>query len=90
MIFVNEIENRITFKIKTGYYLKLLNPETIKLLGSTKIKINKDKNSENMSHLEITEVVLIHCNIVNNDYQQDQQSHIHLFRINYLLNHWIF
>ena len=44
----------------------------MKLLGSTKIKINKDKNGENMSHLEITEVVLIHCNIVNNDYQPDQ------------------
>ena len=72
MIFVNEIENRITFKIETGYYLKLLNPETMKLLGSTKIKINKDKNGENMSHLEITEVVLIHCNIANNDYQPDQ------------------
>ena len=42
----------------------------MKLLGSTKSKINKDKNGENVPHLEITEVVLIHCNIVNNDYQQ--------------------
>ena len=45
----------------------------MELLGSTKIKIKKDKNDENVSHLEITEVVLIHCNIVNNDYQQDSR-----------------
>ena len=45
----------------------------MKLLGSTKNKINKDKNGKNMPHLEITEVVLIHCNIVNNDYQQDSR-----------------
>ena len=43
----------------------------MKLLGSTKNKITKDKNSENVPHLEMTEVVLVHCNIVNNDYQQD-------------------
>ena len=46
-------------------------PETMKLLGSNKSKINDDKNCENVSHLEITEVVLIHCNIVNKDFQQD-------------------
>ena len=70
MIYKNKIENRITYKIKTGYYLELLTPETIKLLGSTKSKITKDKNSENVIHLEITEVLLIHCNVVNNSYQQ--------------------
>ena len=70
-IYVNKIENRITFKIKDGYTLELLTPETMKLLGSTKNKITKDKNGENVPHLEITEVVLVHCNIVNNDYQQD-------------------
>ena len=64
-------ENSITFKIKTGYYLELLTPETMKLLGNTKSKITKNENVENLPHLEITEVVLIHCNIVNNDYQQD-------------------
>ena len=68
-IYVNKIENRITFKIKTGYYLELLMPETMKLLGSTENKIAKDRNGENVSHLQITEVVLVHCNIVNNDYQ---------------------
>ena len=51
-------------------YLKLLTPETMKLLGSTKTKITKDKISENVPRLEITEVVLVHCNLVNNDYQE--------------------
>ena len=45
----------------------------MKLLGSTKNKITKDKNGENVPHLEITEVVLVHCNIVDNDYQQDSR-----------------
>ena len=71
MIYVNKTENIIMFKIKTGHYLKLLTPETMKLLGSAKRKITKDENGENVPHLEITEVVVIHCNIVNNDYQQD-------------------
>ena len=57
MIYVNKIENTIMFKIKTEYYLELLTPETAKY-----------KNDENMPHLEITDVVLIHCNIVNNNY----------------------
>ena len=72
-IYVNKIENRVTFKIKNGYSLELLTPETMKLLGSTKNKITKDENGENVPHLEITEVVLVHCNIVNNDYQQDSK-----------------
>ena len=72
-IYVNKIENRVTFKIKNGYSLEVLTPETMKLLGSTKNKITKDKNGENVPHLEITEVVLVHCNIVNNDYQQDSR-----------------
>ena len=70
-IYVNQIEKVITFRINTGYYLELLTTETMKLLGSTKNKITLDKNGENVSHLEITEVVLGHCNIVNNDYEQD-------------------
>ena len=72
-IYVNKIENRIKFKIKDGYSLKLLTSETMKLLGSTESKITKDKIGENVPHLEITEVVLVHCNIVNNDYQQDSR-----------------
>ena len=71
IIYVNKIESRITFKIKNGYYLELLSPETMKLLGSTESKITKDKNGENELHLEIVELVLVHCNLVNNDYQQD-------------------
>ena len=71
--YVNKIENRITFKIKNGHTLELLTPETMKLLGSTQNKITKEKNGENVPHLEITEVVLVHCNIVNNDYQQDSR-----------------
>ena len=70
-IYVNKIENSVTFKIKHGYYLELLTPETIKLLGSTESKITKNKNGENVPHLEIVELVLIHCNIVNNNYQQN-------------------
>ena len=72
-MYVNRIENRITFKIKNGYYLELLTPETMKLFGSTESKLTKDKNSENVPHLEIVELVLVHCNLVNNDHQQDSR-----------------
>ena len=68
-IYVNKIENRMTFKIKTGYYLELLTSETMKLLGSFQNEIGNNKNDENILHLEITEVKLVHCNNVNNDYQ---------------------
>ena len=53
-IYVNKIENRITFKIKNRYSLELSRPETMKLLESTENKITKDKNSENVPHLQIT------------------------------------
>ena len=72
-IYVNKIENRITFKNKTGYRLELLTPETMKLLGSAENKRTKDKNGENIPHIEITEVVLVYCNIANNGYQQDSR-----------------
>ena len=67
-IHVNKIKNRITFKTKTGHYLELLTPETMKLIESTKSKIGKIENSKNALYSEITEVVLIHYNIVNNGY----------------------
>ena len=70
-IYVNKVENRTTFNIKTGYYFKLLAPETMKLLESTKNKITKEENDEGFHQLKITEVVLGHCNIVNNDYQHN-------------------
>ena len=72
-ICVNKIENRFIFKIQKGYSLELLKPETMKLLGITKNKITEDKNGEKVPHLEIAEVVLVHCDIVNNDYQQDSR-----------------
>ena len=68
-IYPNKIKNRIVFKIKTGYKLELLTPETMKLLGSTKKDADSDKNSENVPKLESVEVVLVHCNLVKNDYQ---------------------
>ena len=70
LIYANTINNRIVFKIKTGYKLELLSKETMKLLESTKDIIDSDKNSENVPRLENVEVVLVHCNIVSNSYQQ--------------------
>ena len=61
-----------TFKIKTRYYLKLLTPETMKLRGISKSK-KKDKNIENVSNLEILNVVLVHCNIVNTNYKRNSR-----------------
>ena len=72
-IYIIKKENRITFKIKAGHYLKLLTPETTKLLGSTKSKIIKKENSENVPNLEINGVLLVICNIVNNSYQQNSR-----------------
>ena len=68
-IYTNKIKNKIVFKIKARYKLELLTPETMKLLGSTKKGIDKDKNGENVRKLESVEVVLDHCDLVKNDYQ---------------------
>ena len=78
------MENRSMLKIKTGFFLILLTPERMELLGSAKCKITKDKNGENELYLEIIEVVLVNWNIVNNNYQL---SCIHLFLINRLVNY---
>ena len=87
-LYINKIENGIKFKIKTGYYLELLTPETMKLLGSTKRKITKNENGENLPCLEsIAEVALIHCNVFNNSYQKIKWFCIHLFLINHLVNY---
>ena len=64
---MNKIENWIAFKIKTGYYLELLTPETMELLRSTKSYITKYKNGENVPSWSSISL----CNISNNDYQQD-------------------
>ena len=69
-IHPNKIKNRIIFKVKTGYKIEFLSPETMKLLGSTKKDVDKDKNGEDVPKLESVEVVLVHCNLVNNTYQQ--------------------
>ena len=69
-IYVNKIKSRIVFKIKTGYKLELLSEETMQLLGSSKKDIDKNKDGEVVARLEAVEVVLVHCNFVNNNYQQ--------------------
>ena len=58
-IYLNKIENRITFQKKIKYYLELLTTETMKFLGGTESKITKHENGENLPYLKITEVVLI-------------------------------
>ena len=68
-IYVNRVKNRIFFKIKTGYKLELLTPETMTLLGNTKKDVDKDKDGENVPKLESAEVVLVLCNLVKSDYQ---------------------
>ena len=70
LIYVNEINNRIVFKIKSRYKLELLSKETMKLLGSSTDNIDGDKNSELVSKLESVDLVLVRCNLVNNSYQQ--------------------
>ena len=67
-IYVNQIEKKITFRIKTRYCLELIMPVVMKLRGNIKSKITKDENGETLSSLEITEEVYVHCNIVNINY----------------------
>ena len=62
----------------------------MKLPGRTKNKITKNKNGQNVPHLEISEVVLAHCNIVNNDYQQDLRVLFTFILVNRLVNYYIF
>ena len=64
----------MTFKSKIGYHFELSTPETINLLGSTKSKITKNENDKNVPYLEITEVLLIHCNFVNNSYKKNSKA----------------
>ena len=69
-IYPNKIKNRIVFKVKTRYKLELLSLETMKLLESANKDVDQDKDGEDVPKLEFTEVVLLHCNQVNNNYQQ--------------------
>ena len=72
LIYPNKIKNRIVFKIKTGYKLELLTNETIKLLGDGPI-IDRNKNGDNVPEQEQVHSVLIHCNVVHNDYLQNSK-----------------
>ena len=67
---MNKIKSRIVFKIKTGYKLEPLTEETMQLLGSSKKVFENNKDGEIVPRLETIEVVLVHCNLVNNNYQQ--------------------
>ena len=67
---MNKIKNRIAFNIKTGYKLELLFPETMQLLRISKKDVDQNKDGQNVPKLEFVEVVLVHCNLVNNNYQQ--------------------
>ena len=72
LMYTNKVRNRLNFKIKTGYKLELLNKETQKLLGDGPL-IDKDKNSKNVPQLDQVEYVLLHCNLVQNDYLQNSK-----------------
>ena len=88
-VYINRIVNRLVFKIKDGYKLELKMPEAMKLFGSTKTIIGKTKNGENVPSLEVIEVVLAQCNLVDTQYQQKSEV-LHTFTPNksydYLLN----
>ena len=73
-IYPNKIKNRIVFKIKTGYKLELLTLETMRLLGSIKKDVDAGKNSENVPKIGSVEVVLVHCNLIKNDYQHTSKG----------------
>ena len=83
-ICTNKIKNRIIFKIKSGYKLELLTPETMRLLGCTKKGAHKDKDGDNVPKLESAEFVLVHCNLAKNDYQHTshQRFYLLLFQTN--------
>ena len=85
-IYRNKIKNRIVFKIKTGYKLELLSPETMKLLGSAEKDVDKDKDGEDVPKLESVEVVLMHCSLVNNSYREASKVLLLLCLINNLVS----
>ena len=82
LIYANTINNRIVFKINTGYKLELLSKETI----DAKDTIDADKNSENVPKLENVEVVLVHCTLVNNAYQQHSRVYLLLYRLSNMVD----
>ena len=70
---LTKLRTKLHYKFKSGYYLELLPPEMMKFLRSTGSNITKDKNHENVPHLEIIEVASVYCNNVNNNYQHDSR-----------------
>ena len=87
-MYVNKIENRITFKIQTGILSRALTPEANLLFGSTKSKITKNKKGENVLQLEITEAVLVHFKLSTIIINKIQEFSIHLFLIICLVNYF--
>ena len=71
--FPNKIKNRFIFKIKAGYKLESLTPETMRLLVRTKNVVDKVKNGETVPKLEPVKVVLVYCNFIKNDYQHSSK-----------------
>ena len=86
-IYVNKIKNRIAFKTKTGHKLELLSEETMQLLGSSKTVIENNKDGELLPRIEAAEVVLVHCNLVNNSINKHLKYYLRLYQINYLVNY---
>ena len=72
-VYINRINNILVFKIKDGCKLELQTPETMKLFGNTKKLIDKTKNGGNLPSLEVVEVVLVQCNLLDNQYQQKSE-----------------
>ena len=83
-IYPNKIKNKIVFKIKAGYKLEFLSLETMKLLGGTKKEVDKDKDGEDVPKLEFVEVVLVDCNLINNNYHQASKVLFTLYQVNNL------
>ena len=69
-IYANKIKNKTVFEIKRSYKLELSFPKTMRLIGSAKKDKDQDKDEEDVPRLESAEVVLVHYNLVNNNYQQ--------------------
>ena len=85
-IYPSKIKSRFVFKVKTGYKLEFLSSETMKLLGSTKKDVDKDKDGEDVPKLESVQVVLVHCNLINNTYQEASKVLFILCLINNLIS----
>ena len=85
-IYPSKIKNRIIFKIKSSYKVELLTPETMKLSGSTKKVVGKDKNGENVPKIESVEFVLVHCNLVKMIINITRRYYLRLYLIKNLVN----